>query len=326
MSACVLKAPALGKTDKPFVLSVTDELRIELQHFKTPWNQVFDSATGTVIAGAKLKIVHRIGGLIPRPPVMDSFSREKFAPKELLHDVTVLKHFMEGLPVSRRKPEDGVPALDASRDLRQPVLLAVDLAHPLVFALPRAKVLLTVDSSAPVPAGPEKILAAIRAGRRVFNVGVCTPALIRTGHRAVKRVLAEFFPVGFQGCRFVKKRRSAVFTRELSFLRKSGGSPVDGLVDAHAGFAAKLTVFFPLSRCLERIAALKACTNIVVRGTGAFQAFRATKALMPLCRANGKGGSALFAVLNNGHIGYSCLKWHWGEYPICDPVSTYGAK
>lgn len=304
-----MSAVALDNCFEAFTQFVGDEHRIRFQHFGAPRNKVFDGSAGAMITRAKLKILHRIGGLIPSALVMNGFSRQQRSAEELFHDIAMLKNFAHRVSVLRWNSEQCVTAPNSARDLRKPVLLSINLAHPFIFALARAKLLFLVDA-ATSPASFRELPTAIFAHGNMLRVGVRLPPESGTRDRTVHGVFVVFSAVLRDGALGVAEWCAALLACKVNVLfalTASGWAAVRGLIGRSARFAAKLPISFSSAGNMEDSPALLACevgVSLFSFGSGAILA---AKTLMSFGGADAKGLPAIFAIFDKRH----------GEHSLC---------
>lgn len=296
-----MSAVALDNCFQAFAQFVGDEHRVRSKHFDAPRNQVFDGSARAMIARAKLKVLHIIRGFVPSSSVVDSLGWKKRPAEELFHDVPMLKHLVGRISVRSRETENGVAAFDTAGDLRQPMLLPVDLANPFVLALTRAKLLFSVNPST-TAAGFRKRVAAVFACRDMFGVSVPFPSKSGAWDRAIGGVFSVLPPVFGNGTLGVSKRISALLAFKgdvLLALMSSRDAAVSGFVSGCAGLATKQPPMFAQPRDVESIPAvfarqvrmrfltLATCADIpakpLVRGFGCLDRKGLAAILAPFC-------------------------------------------
>lgn len=129
--------------------------------------------------------------------VVHGFRRKKFSTQRLLHYVSVLKNLVSGVAVSSGNAEQHVFALFTATKFRKSVPVAAKFTDPFVLALPRTQFLLDVDAPAfvsPAQSG----LPTVHAFEVVPKFSFATSSFTRAIHRAIKRIVVEFFAVGGQ--------------------------------------------------------------------------------------------------------------------------------
>jgi hypothetical protein len=170
--------------------------------------------------------------------MVDRFFGQQRTPKELFHDVSVFKNVSNGFTVSRRNTQNGIAAFNAPGDLWQAMLGPIYLAHPFVFALPRAKGLLLVNATAAATSFVEWI-ATVFACSDVFSIGVRLASDGRTRDRAIHRVFTKFLTVFRQIGGLVRKGVPAGFAGELHGWHLYRGASVDSFMGLPACPSAK---------------------------------------------------------------------------------------
>ncbi len=327
---CTLNSPALGKTSQRLALFGRDELRVEGEHFETPRDDVFDRAAGSVIARAELKVLKIVARFVESPLVMDGFGGQKRPAKVLFHDVTVFKNIrLNGPGGACRDAQHDVTALDTSSDLRKSVLLPIDLAHPFVLALTRAKSLFAVDVARATPPRTDEHGAAVLARDGVSDIGFCPLNYSEALDGTVFRVSTIFSPVFGKVSRFVREWRTALLASKCggfgAFVSRRW-TAVNGLVGADACLGAEAAIQFPLSRYYEQRSALGARPFFVSGFTFRLLTCLAAKTLKRFSGTDREGIAAKLAVFRDWHWSGPLHRLHFGDYPNGMPTSsTIGA-
>ena len=247
----------LGGDILKFDAGCSGKFRVASEHGYAPSDNIRHPLARPMIGRKELKVFQPVICFIARN-VVNRLILVKRAAQVLLHNPTMLKHFVSGNAVFCGEANNDVSALGAPGNFSKPMPLSVEFASPLISARLAAKVLFSVKSVTGWPAFARKCFSAIAACQSMSRVSLSSLGSARAFCGTVKRVFIELLSIRRQISWLVRKSCSALPAGEGDFTDPRGWPSMDRFMSGLAHSFAKASRCFSLSRNYEGLTALLA--------------------------------------------------------------------